>query len=845
MSLKVWLPLNGDLTQQGTANTTFSGTPAWKTYGKIGNAALNLQNKITCTTVALNGVQFFSVTFWARIENNPDSTANWMDVIGFTDQTSSGSNGQFRFETGYGNIAQSGVHWHDNATNAIISGAYTYNTGAEFDKWHHIAVTISDTAVCSYYDGVLKSTLTSNLNKGHLTGAWWLGEATTRGCIQDVRIYDHVLSAAEIKEISQGLVLHYKLDSFYGGYGNPNLLPASDTTFFNTTRSFEFEGWVKNFYTTDWVNEHLTVGQQYTLSYTVTCISIPDTSIYSVSETQHSPILIHQGSGWSQVTTTNDGIKSTNLLPGQSRTYKCTFTFATATESPIYYGFCGYTCVYRNTDRTSSAYARFRIDNLKLELGSDATPWIPNINDENVDITYIQDSSGYNHNGTIIGNPSIISNTPRYSFGMHLGKTRINSSTGFPSGDNPNFTIAFWTKIFSDITYVSYGDLCGMYDTGQGSNTFRLELCGSPPGNNLMWFRGPSGQNGGGFNMNSSSSNGWFSKDIWHHVALVGDGANKKYYCYLDGQLCQTYNGSANSWTPTGQVYLGDTVEATADFSDFRIYCTALLDSDIKQLYNVGMKIDKFGSAHSFEFIEQQSNIIFPIELSRTYLKFTNGLNKYTQANCQVTLTEYGYHIYRPPNLTVANDGKTMWGGLLINNQTTRTIAAYDASRDNILNLQKNHTYIFAFHAKGKSSNSPSLIVESNMGWDRIAGVGPNPTYLARKTIPVNFNGEQDCYIIFKIEDDIVKIATENKSNYVQGTSYLSYRDLCLNYEYTSTGELGTDLYLTDFRLYDITNDIAKITKQGQAKFQDFVEQLNKVQIRKNSEFLSSNFIER
>jgi len=112
---------------------------------------------------------------------------------------------------------------------------------------------------------------------------------------------------------------------------------------------------------------------------------------------------------------------------------------------------------------------------------------------------------------------------------------RINSITGFPSGDDPNFTIAFWAKIFSNITYVSYGDLCGMYDEGQASNPFRLELCGSPAGNNLMWFRGPSGRNGGGFNMNSSSSSGWFSKDTWHHIALVGDGANKKYYCYLDG----------------------------------------------------------------------------------------------------------------------------------------------------------------------------------------------------------------------------------------------------------------------------------------------------------------------
>ena len=130
------------------------------------------------------------------------------------------------------------------------------------------------------------------------------------------------------------------------------------------------------------------------------------------------------------------------------------------------------------------------------------------------------------------------------------------------------------------------------------------------------------------------------------------------------------------------------------------------------------------------------------------------------------------------------------------------------------------------------------------MGWDRIAGVGPNPTYLARNTIPANFNGEQDCYIIFKIEDDIVKVATENKSSYVQGNSYLSYRELCLNYSYTATGALGTDLYLTDFRLYDITNHMAEFTKMGQAKFYDFIEQIDKCEIRKNSELIATKFIE-
>ena len=184
-----------------------------------------------------------------------------------------------------------------------------------------------------------------------------------------------------------------------------------------------------------------------------------------------------------------------------------------------------------------------------------------------------------------------------------------------------------------------------------------------------------------------------------------------------------------------------------------------------------------------------------------------------------------------------------MWGGLKIINQANDVIAVYDSTRDNVWNLQKNHTYIISFHVKGQSSNSCNIGLSNFMGWAG-GGLSPSPTVIRSEGIPANFQGEKDCFYIFTITDEIVKTCTSSYSSYVAGNQYLSYRHIGFSYGYSNTGELGTDIYITNLRLYDITSHMAEFTKQGLANFYDFVEQMDKCEIRKNSELLSTNFIE-
>ena len=204
-------------------------------------------------------------------------------------------------------------------------------------------------------------------------------------------------------------------------------------------------------------------------------------------------------------------------------------------------------------------------------------------------------------------------------------------------------------------------------------------------------------------------------------------------------------------------------------------------------------------------------NIFTPVEAARLNNLFTNGLSRYTQANMQITLENGLYHVYSAPNLNTTDNGKTMWGGLRINNTGVTGTQL----------LTKGHTYIIKFHVSGKCSRSPEKFRWSyEMGWEGDAALAPNPTNVTSDFIPNPFQGEKECFYKFTVSDDIYKTCSKSFSSYVAGNSYLSYSHFCFNYPYGNTGELGVDLYLSDFRMYDLTNSTEKpqILKNGELR---------------------------
>lgn len=233
-------------------------------------------------------------------------------------------------------------------------------------------------------------------------------------------------------------------------------------------------------------------------------------------------------------------------------------------------------------------------------------------------------------------------------------------------------------------------------------------------------------------------------------------------------------------------------------------------------------------------------NLLQIVENKRFEKVFSNGLNRYTQANCQVTATDEGIRIYRPPNIDVS--AHNMWGGL--------RIQPYYMENKDV--LQKGHTYIIKFHVKGKSTYKNAYtahdgIWTNNMGWNGSTnGLMPTPSDVSYDFLPDNFEGEKECFYKWTINDDVYKVCTVSYSNFVAGETYLSYRDFPFQWNYQNTGEMGTDVYITNIRMYDLTNggENISIKKTGICCCDCYENNNTNLKIYKDGEIISNSFIE-
>ena len=575
MSLLVWLPLNGTLDNYGvSANLikTSDNTPVWRNEGKIGAKSLDLGEAITFSTTALANVRNYSMMCWCKIEDNTaNTTENWLKIFLLQDATAGGTNGTIRFESCYGSSARF-ASWHNNGTNATYAGSKVFASRTEWGKWHHLCVVFGDTYADTYFDGTLISHLTGNRGDGHLTGvSMQLGATNQKGCMNDVRIYDTALSAAEVKEIAQGLVLHYKLDS------GANLVLNSTTS---STKTLTADG---NGYTAFWYLDPivkqlgwLQTGTRVTVKYDFTATTVSGTSAYCYSQLNGARL--------------NPIISQTAIRNGSGtvvESFSCTEAQATYA-----YDFCIRFRLY------GKATESLTVSNVQIYIGDG--------------VGQIIDSSGYGYHGTLVGIPTISSNTPRYSASISFNGTTdsVNAGKSFEVEKAQAMTFSCW--VYTD----NWTGTNQYFISSQENGGFLIRILTDKKIRARI----------NAFTAEDYSTNGYVDADAtistlnnseWHLLTGVYNTSSLK--LYIDGELKSTktsttyglhFNSSTNLFLAAECAGSIPSNFCACTLSDIRIYYTALSDDAVRQLYEVSAKIDKEQNWHTFECIEDSTTNI-------------------------------------------------------------------------------------------------------------------------------------------------------------------------------------------------------------------------------------------
>lgn len=206
MSLQVWLPLNGNLNNQGLFQLPTSPSTNGITYtdGKIGRATSGYCVYHLSSEIVQNK---WSLACWCY----SSAWGQYNDIL-LCNNTKGSDDCRFYFSIIGGSKLNMGINGQASA-----SFGFQFST----NTWYHVAATYDGANYALYINGnkvksgqCTTAMVSNKLNLGiggrstNENGTSATG-ASTR--LNDVRIYDHALSAKEVKEISKGLVLHYPL----------------------------------------------------------------------------------------------------------------------------------------------------------------------------------------------------------------------------------------------------------------------------------------------------------------------------------------------------------------------------------------------------------------------------------------------------------------------------------------------------------------------------------------------------------------------------------------------------------------------------------------------------------
>lgn len=650
MALRVWLPLNGDLENKGISDISISTNNfSINNLGKLGKCYQGHGLTHLSQEILNNN---WSIALWVK------ETSAWSQYnqILFCKNLKDSSDCQIYFSIINGKSLNLGINGP--------SGTGSYNYNFNLNTWYHVAATYDGLNYCLYINGTLVKTGTCttvfNANKLNLgfgcrsandNATSGTGQTSTQ-CFNDFRIYDHCLSPLEVKEISQGLILHYKLDNQYIE-ATENLLPQTIVYTVNNNPSWDTSlngvvmytpnGWSSGYnggvsepttgYHMHWIFDEYNNLIMYSpnknsvIGKTGRWMGISSTAInlvtkgfiagckYTISwwqKTSNLSLGAHPGLYYKLTSSGSNGFQDGsprryNTLLNTWQKMEIIFTMSSSFD-----GTAPNATVYFYGD--SSVEGDLYIKDMQLELKDHSTPYVGG--GQSRQIENIADSSGYGNNGTVIGSLTTEMNN---TDGRYLIATKFPTNTAhiqLPVITYSNFGSSYTFSWWEYLTTVSSSPMPWGFSDGNRLNCYHVNT------SMLCWNTSNGTNNPFEPNITSTSLlNGW------HHLVITGNGTVTN--LYIDGEYkakAKTYVGLTGT-----QIWLSGWANATGysmvnnKMSDFRIYATALSAEDIATLYHTPAQIDNLGGVHGFEINEEQANI-FRYELINPYAKTPNAV---------------------------------------------------------------------------------------------------------------------------------------------------------------------------------------------------------------------------
>lgn len=575
MSLQVWLPFNGNLNNQGLSDVVVTNRGATvDSNGKIGSCySFDGGTDRVSISDPLPFTEDLTIAAWIKPTNVSSTTTQY--ALSYNTDTG-GTSGHLL-----------GIGMYGSSALAVWCSGTVFTTSVTLvdNTWYHVTASRARTGELKVY--VNGSCILTSADSNAPASRWFTigGRSNSatggaggvgycfKGSINDVRLYNHCLSAKEVKEISKGLVCHYKLDN--NGFGNPNLIttmtPGNRMTLsgrYGLGADFSQNADTYGYFN---VSPALELGSTYTLSF--------DVSNFPVGSTWNFKL-------WNNVnydigTITKDGHYNYTFVPSESKL-------------PSGYNLTKF--LFDDGGRTNPIGMVY-FTNFKIEKGNKSTPWCPHTSDSlyaslGLNSTTESDCSGNSYNGTLSESLPYAPDSPRYDgcYYFNSNSKRITLPAINMSGFSNSFSIAWWGKAPSYSSLMYWG-----FSNGNRLNYFAGRYCNTEDGFSNPYYK-----------PNTTTTISVPSVDAWHHFVMVGDGSSNK--LYMDGEL---YGVAATYKGITGSTIVINGWDSSADYktngyiSDFRIYSTALSASDVKELYNTSASVDKNGNMYAYEFKEE------------------------------------------------------------------------------------------------------------------------------------------------------------------------------------------------------------------------------------------------